>query len=101
EYLFINEFFMANSKMSLDFFNSIYHKPLSLLYKNIDDQFLQSYDAIALFTCLHLIYRYRMIALKRKVVVLNSYWERIVKTIWPQFEKVFVMHIESIKLCDL
>ncbi len=101
EYLFISEFFMANQKRSLDFFNSIYNKTLDLLYKNIDEQFLRSYDAIALFTCLHIVYRYRMIALKRNVTVLNSFWERIVRTLWPQFEKVFVMHIESIKLCDL
>lgn len=101
EYLFISEFFIASPKRSLDFFNTIYHKTLDLLYKNIDEQFLRSYDAIGLFTCLHIVYRYRMTALKRNVTVLNSFWERIVKTIWPQFEKVFVMHIESIKLCDL
>jgi len=100
EYLFIHEFFMANSKLTMELFNTIYSKTFGLLYKNIDDQFLQSYDAIALFTCLHIIYRYRMLALKRNVM-LNSYWERVVKTIWPQFEKVFLMHIESLKLCDL
>ncbi|KAI2807176.1 Vacuolar protein sorting-associated protein 52 [Blomia tropicalis] len=101
EYLFLSEFFMTNSKLSNELFNSIYNKTLGLLHKNIDDQFQSSYDAIALFTCLHIIYRYRMISLKRNVVVLNSYWERVVKTIWPQFEKVFLLHIESIKLCDL
>lgn len=101
EYLFLSEFFMASPKVSLEFFNAIYTRTLALLYKNVDEQFTGSYDAIGLFTCLHVIYRFRMIALKRGVTVLNSYWERIVKTLWPQFEKVFLMHIESIKLCDL
>lgn len=101
EYLFISEYFMGNSKISLEYFNSIFAKTLDLLLKNIDELFLSSYDAIALFVCLHIIYRYRMISISRNVLVLNLYWERVVKTIWPQFEKIFLMHIESIKLCDL
>lgn len=101
EYLFISEYFMSNTKISQEFFHSIFSKTLDLLFKNIDDLFLQSFDTIALFVCLHIIYRYRMLSLKRNVYVLNLYWERVVKTIWPQFEKLFIMHIESIKLCDL
>ncbi|KAH7642258.1 vacuolar protein sorting-associated protein 52-like protein [Dermatophagoides farinae] len=101
EYLFMNEFFMVNSKTSHDLFYTIFGKTLDLLYKNIDSLFSQSYDAIALFVCLHIIYRYRILSLKRNVIVLSHYWERVVKTIWPQFEQVFLMHIESIKFCDL
>nr|XP_027194537.1 vacuolar protein sorting-associated protein 52 homolog isoform X2 [Dermatophagoides pteronyssinus] len=101
EYLFMNEFFMVNSKTSHDLFYTIFGKTLDLLYKNIDSLFSQSYDAIALFVCLHIIYRYRILSMKREVLVLNHYWENVVKTIWPQFEQVFLMHIESIKFCDL
>ncbi|KAH9529459.1 Vacuolar protein sorting-associated protein 52 [Dermatophagoides farinae] len=101
EYLFMNEFFMVNSKTSHDLFYTIFGKTLDLLYKNIDSLFSQSYDAIALFVCLHIIYRYRILSLKRNVIVLSHYWERVVKTIWPQFEQVFLMHIESIKFYDL
>lgn len=102
EYLFLSEFFIANSKLSVDLFNTMFSKSLGVLYKYIDDQFANnSYDALALFVCVHLVYRYRLIALQRKITVLNPYWEHVVKTLWPQFEKVFIMHIESVKLCDL
>ncbi|UXI19099.1 hypothetical protein NH340_JMT05042 [Sarcoptes scabiei] len=101
EYLFIDEFFMINSKISQDLFLTIFGKTLDLLFKNVDTVFSQSYDAIALFVCIHIIYRFRMVSLKRNVLVLNHYWERLVKDIWPQFEEVFLMHIKSIKFYDL
>lgn len=101
EHQFINEFFIVNSKLSCDLFYTIFSKTLDLLYKNIDYLFAQSYDAIALFICLHIIYRYRMTSMKRNVTILDPYWERVVQTIWPQFEQIFLMHIESVKFCDL
>lgn len=101
EFLFIEEFFMADPKLAVDLFNAIFMKTLGLMNKFVDDQFSHSYDSIALFLSLHMIYRYRIIAIKRNTTVLNSYWERTVKVIWPQFQKVFMMHIESVKLCDL
>ncbi|KAF7492608.1 Vacuolar protein sorting-associated protein 52 -like protein [Sarcoptes scabiei] len=83
------------------FILTIFGKTLDLLFKNVDNVFSQSYDAIALFVCIHIIYRFRMVSLKRNVLVLNHYWERLVKDIWPQFEEVFLMHIKSIKFYDL
>ncbi|CAG2165869.1 unnamed protein product [Oppiella nova] len=100
EYLFISEFFMANRNTAQELFTQVLGKTFALMTKHIEDQFQSSYDSIALFVCLHIIYRYRLLAHKRAVPTLDTYWESIVKIIWPRFEYVFQLHIQSIRLCD-
>ena len=101
EYLFISEFFMANHNTAQELFNLVFGKTFTLIIKHIEDSFHSSYDSIALFVCLHIIYRYRLLAHKRAVPTLDSYWETIVKIIWPRFEFIFQLHIQSIRLCDI
>ncbi|XP_054164992.1 vacuolar protein sorting-associated protein 52 homolog [Oppia nitens] len=100
EYLFITEVFMANHNTAQEFFTIVLGKTFSLMIKHIEDQFQNSYDTIALFVCLHIIYRYRLLAHKRAVPTLDFYWETIVKIIWPRFDYVFQLHIQSIRQCD-
>jgi hypothetical protein len=101
EYLFIAEFFMANQSSAHELFNLVLGKTFTLILKHIEDQFQSSYDSIALFVCLHIIYRYRLLAHKRAVPTLDTYWESIVKIIWPRFEYIFQLHIQSIRMCEI
>ncbi|RWS27982.1 vacuolar protein sorting-associated protein 52-like protein [Leptotrombidium deliense] len=101
EYLFIADFFNVNSNTCLDLFNAVFGRTLSLLAKSSEDEFHSSYDSIGLFLSLHLVYRYRLVSHKRAVPALDAYWETLVKNIWPRFEQVFQMHIQSVKTCDV
>lgn len=101
EYFFLRDFFMTSTdSQTSDLFNSIFAKTLSFVNSHFNDQFKTSYDTIAIFLCLHLVYRYRDMERKKKVNVLDSYWDSIVKCLYPRFEKLVQMHINSVKNCD-
>ncbi|RWS07403.1 vacuolar protein sorting-associated protein 52-like protein, partial [Dinothrombium tinctorium] len=101
EYLFISEFFNVNFNSCLELFNCVFGRTLMLIVKHCEDEFHSSYDAIGLFLCLHLVYRYRLLSHKRAVPALDAYWESLVKHLWPRFEHIFQLHIQSVKNCDL
>lgn len=101
EFLFLKDFFMTSGEaQTADLFNLVFAKTLSLLHSHFNEQFKSSYDTIAIFLCLHLVYRYREMAKKKKVVVLDHYWDSIVKCLYPRFERLVHMHIDSVKNCD-
>lgn len=100
EYLFLSEFFMLNTNSAQELFNSVFGKTLQYIIKELQDQFLACYDSIGLFLCLHIVYRHRMLAHRRAVPTLDSYWESLVKCLWPRFQDVFHSHIHSIQTCD-
>nr|CAD7257381.1 unnamed protein product [Timema shepardi] len=100
EYLFLTEFFMVCGASALDLFNQIMGKTLNLLSKNLETFVQDCYDTIALFLCLHLILRYQMMCHKRAVPALDHYWDSLQSLIWPRFEYVFRLNIQSIKDCD-
>jgi len=102
EYIFLRDFFMTISEtQNVDLFNSVFNKTLLLIYTHFTDQLKTSYDAIAIFLCLHIVYRYREMAKKRKVSVLDPYWDSLVKILYPRFEKLIHLHISSIKSCNI
>ncbi|XP_014206757.1 vacuolar protein sorting-associated protein 52 homolog [Copidosoma floridanum] len=100
EYLFLTEFFKLRGPQALDIFNQVMGKTLSLLLKNLQLFVDTSYDCIALFLCLHLVMRYQLMCHKRVVPALDKYWDNMTSAIWPRFEYVFRMNIQSIKECD-
>ncbi|OXU25315.1 hypothetical protein TSAR_013035 [Trichomalopsis sarcophagae] len=100
EYLFLTEFFKVRGAQALDIFNQVMGKTISLLLKNLQSFVDDSYDAIALFLCLHLVMRYQLMCHKRAVPALDKYWDNMTSVIWPRFEYVFRLNIQSIKDCD-
>lgn len=101
EYVFLRDFFMTSGYVqTTDLFNSVFTKTLSLINSHFSEQFRTSYDTIAVFLCLHLVYRYREMARKRKITVLDSYWDSTFKCLYPRFEKLIQMHINSVKNCN-
>ncbi|XP_014228364.1 vacuolar protein sorting-associated protein 52 homolog [Trichogramma pretiosum] len=100
EYLFLVEFFKVRGSQALEIFNQVTGKTLNLLKKNLQSFVDDSYDAIALFLCLQLVMRYQLMCHKRAVPALDKYWDQMTATIWPRFEYVFRMNIQSIKECD-
>ncbi|XP_011167221.1 vacuolar protein sorting-associated protein 52 homolog [Solenopsis invicta] len=100
EYLFLIEFFKVRNAQALDIFNQVMGKTLSLMTKNLQSFVEDCYDTIGLFLCLHLVMRYQLICHKRAVPALDKYWEALTATIWPRFEFVFQLNINSVKDCD-
>lgn len=101
EFLFLRDFFMTSSEgQTAELFNLVFAKTLTLISAHFSEQFKSSFDTIAIFLCLHLVYRYREMARKKKITVLDTYWDSMVKCLYPRFERLVQMHIESVKNCD-
>lgn len=100
EYLFITEFFMVRGSQAQDLFNQIMGKTLTLMIKNLETYIQDCYDTIAMFLCIQLIFRYQLMCHKRCVPALDKYWDSLQAVIWPRFDNVFKLNIQSIRDCD-
>ncbi|MEQ2172374.1 hypothetical protein GOODEAATRI_020413, partial [Goodea atripinnis] len=58
------------------------------------------YDSIAIFLCIHIILRFRAITAKRTIPALDKYWEAVLELLWPRFELILEMNIQSIRNTD-
>jgi len=100
EYLFISEFFMVSGSGAQDLFNSILGKTLSMTLKHMETYVGESHDSIAIFLCIHLIKRYQSIMHKRNAPALDKYWQQLLDLLWPRFEYILQLNINSIRECD-
>ncbi|XP_016389121.1 vacuolar protein sorting-associated protein 52 homolog isoform X1 [Sinocyclocheilus rhinocerous] len=100
EFLFLSDFFMVAGNSALDLFNSIMGKTLSMFLKNLSTYLSDCYDSIAVFLCIHIILRFRAIAAKRNIPALDKYWEAVLELLWPRFELILEMNIQSIRNTD-
>lgn len=100
EYLFITEFYLVRGNQAQDLFNQIMGKTMSVMMKNIETYVLDCFDTIALFLCIQLILRYQIMCHKRCVNALDKYWDTLQSAIWPRFEFLFRLNIQSIRDCD-
>lgn len=100
EYLFCLEYFDLKDAAAFELFDRILGQTLKYILRICEEEFRTSYDCIGLFLCLHIVYRYRILSHKRAVPALDSYWEALVDMLWPRFETIFQMQIQSVKTCD-
>uniref|UniRef100_A0A8D9B8U8 Vacuolar protein sorting-associated protein 52 homolog n=1 Tax=Cacopsylla melanoneura TaxID=428564 RepID=A0A8D9B8U8_9HEMI len=100
EYQFICEYFKVQGSHAMDMFGAVLNSTLVLLEKGLKSHVESSYDTIGLFLCIHLVFRYQLMCHKRAVPALDPYWERLHKILWPRFEYVFELNIQSVRDCD-
>uniref|UniRef100_A0A8C7HBA1 Vacuolar protein sorting-associated protein 52 homolog n=1 Tax=Oncorhynchus kisutch TaxID=8019 RepID=A0A8C7HBA1_ONCKI len=110
EFLFLSDFFMVAGNSAPSFWKmmvSNYDMPLSLscLYPPLSlPPFLPSslppFPCIAVFLCIHIILRFRAITTKRAIPALDKYWEAVLELLWPRFELILEMNIQSIRNTD-
>lgn len=100
EFLFLSDFFMVTGNSALDLFNSIMGKTLSMFLKSMSTYVSDCYDSIAVFLCIHIILRFRAITTKRNIPALDKYWEAVLELLWPRFELILEMNIQSIRNTD-
>ncbi|KAK4328680.1 hypothetical protein Pmani_000927 [Petrolisthes manimaculis] len=100
EYIFLSEFFMVSDADALKLFMTVMGKSLQHIQKEVCGVVMGCYDSIALYLCVHLIHQYRLLCHKRAVPALDNHWEQLLHMIWPRFEYVVKMNIQSIQECD-
>lgn len=100
EYLFLTEFYLVRGSQAQDLFNQIMGKTMSLMMKNLETYIVDCFDTIALFLCIQLILRYQIMCHKRCVNALDKYWDTLQSALWPRFEHLFRLNIQSIRDCD-
>eukprot|EP00095_Tigriopus_kingsejongensis_P003158 maker-scaffold791_size96783-snap-gene-0.31 protein:Tk03158 transcript:maker-scaffold791_size96783-snap-gene-0.31-mRNA-1 annotation:"vacuolar protein-sorting" len=100
EFVFINQFFMVEGNDLHDLFHQILGKTEILLKKAVELSVQESYDAISLFLCLHLMFAFRAHCQLRKISTLDKYWDSIQASLWNRFQYVMQLNIQSIHDCD-
>ncbi|XP_078225006.1 vacuolar protein sorting-associated protein 52 homolog isoform X3 [Callithrix jacchus] len=68
--------------------------------KHLESYLTDCYDAIAVFLCIHIVLRFRNIAAKRDVPALDRYWEQVLALLWPRFEMILEMNVQSVRSTD-
>uniref|UniRef100_A0A4W5J991 Vacuolar protein sorting-associated protein 52 homolog n=1 Tax=Hucho hucho TaxID=62062 RepID=A0A4W5J991_9TELE len=100
EFLFLSDFFMVAGNSAPDLFNSVMGKTLSLFLKSMSTYVSDCYDSIAVFLCIHIILRFRATTNKRTIPALDKYWDAVLELLWPRFELILEMNIQSIRNTD-
>lgn len=100
EYLFVSDFFIVTGAASQDLFNQIFGKTLAMFIKQMDLYTGECYDSIALFLCIHIIHRYKVLMHKRLAPVLDRYWDTLLEMFYPRFEYLLQLNIQSIRDCE-
>ena len=62
---------MVQNRAATEFFLEIFEKTFKLMQKDVETYTSDSFYPIAILLCMHLVYRYQVIANKRNVPVLN------------------------------
>ncbi|PVD21732.1 hypothetical protein C0Q70_17532 [Pomacea canaliculata] len=96
EYLFLCDFFIVSGTGAQSLFDAIFGKTLTMFMKQMEEYVGDSYDSIAMFLSVHIVYRYRAIMAKRGIPCLDRYWEALLNTMWPRFEYILHLNIQSV-----
>lgn len=100
EYLFLVDFFMVSGSSASDLFNAIMSKTLSLFMTKMEEHTAECYDSIAIFLCIHIVYRYKSIMNKRAVPAIDRYWDSLVQMMWPRFQHILELNTQSVRAVD-
>ncbi|XP_058713395.1 vacuolar protein sorting-associated protein 52 homolog isoform X3 [Poecile atricapillus] len=100
EFSFLTEFFLVAGAAAQELFNSVMGKTLGMFQKHMESYVSDCYDAIAVFLCIHLALRFRSLMAKRNVPAVDGYWGWLLELLWPRFELILELHIQSVQGTD-
>ena len=95
EFLFILEFFQSPNVPTT--FDAIFGKSLSTLLENMENYLLSSYDSIGLLILVKVQYSLQLIMQRRRIPVLDAFFDGLSVMLWPRFSIVMNMNITSIR----
>ncbi|XP_058713394.1 vacuolar protein sorting-associated protein 52 homolog isoform X2 [Poecile atricapillus] len=99
EFSFLTEFFLVAGAAAQELFNSVMGKTLGM-FQHMESYVSDCYDAIAVFLCIHLALRFRSLMAKRNVPAVDGYWGWLLELLWPRFELILELHIQSVQGTD-
>lgn len=100
EFAFLTDFFLVAGAAAQELFDAVMGKTLAMFQKHMESFVSDCYDAIAVFLCIHLVLRFRGIMAKRNVPAVDGYWEALLELLWPRFEHILELHIQSVQSTD-
>jgi len=100
EYLFLCDFFLVTGNSARELFTAVMGKVVTLFGKHMESYVVTCYDAIAMFLCIHIIHRYKIIMLKREVPALEKYWNALLDLLWPRFQQLVDLNAQRIRDTD-
>uniref|UniRef100_A0A8C3CPZ9 VPS52 subunit of GARP complex n=1 Tax=Cairina moschata TaxID=8855 RepID=A0A8C3CPZ9_CAIMO len=100
EYLFLCDFFMVAGPSAQDLFNAVMGKTLAMFLKHMEGYVCDCYDGIAVFLCIHIVLRFKAIMAKRNIPAVEKYWDALLELLWPRFEHILELNIQSIQNTD-
>lgn len=95
EYLFLLEFF--KSADTRDLFLRVFAKTLSLCLENLENYLFTCYDALGLLLMIRVTHAQRDVMARRRIPVLDAYFDRVLLLLWPRFRAVFDLHLVSVR----
>ncbi|KAG0016183.1 Vacuolar protein sorting-associated protein 52 [Podila clonocystis] len=101
EYLFLIEYFAKRSQPDIEgiqrVFTHIFEPTLKLGLTNVKEYADSSYDAIGILLCLRINHQLAKELERRKIPTLDKYRDAIHMVLWPRFQVVVDMHIDSVR----
>jgi len=97
EFLFVIDFFKTNPR---DTFNRIFGRTLSLLLENLENYLLNCYDAVGLLLMIKVTHSLRLVMQRRRVPVLDSFFDRLSMLLWPRFKYVLDANMRSVRAAN-
>ena len=94
EFLFIVDFFKSGARET---YNRIFGRTLSMLLEALENTLLNSYDAIGLLLMIKITHAQRLVMQRRRIPVLDPFFDRISMLLWPRFKVVFDLNLKSIR----
>jgi len=98
EFLFLLDFFQTEVH---DTFYKIFNRSLSMLLENLENYMIGSYDVVALLLCIRLTHSMRLIMSRRRIPVLDTFFDRVSNMLWPRFESVVDMNLRSLRAANV
>lgn len=98
EFLFVLDFFKTNAREN---FNSIFAKVLSLVLERLETHMLTCFDAVGLLLMIRVCHALRMVMQRRRIPVLDGFFDRLSMLLWPRLKNVLEQNLMSLKGADV
>jgi len=110
EFLFCHDFFDAHAPepagqndsghRGTETFNAVFARTLSLCLENLENYLFNCYDAISLLLMIRLTIFFRRIMQRRRIPVLDAFYDRVTMLLWPRFKAIFDANLKSVRTAN-
>jgi hypothetical protein len=73
---------------------------LTLILENLDNYLANCYDVVGLLLMIKVTNLQRLVMQRRRIPVLDPFFDRISMMLWPRLKAVLDANLKSVKLCN-